>query len=184
MTEEITDSSWPMSKVTMLVEVHALPGLFIDWYKTMPWPFTPFHTIFIQPHVFCEENYRLLSILLVERDLPTVCFCLSDHEKYQLIAPSIYMLPPTLPSPLMYPQHGSPYLLQLINRRNVDLELNNDFVDEILSIAADTDSVPPSPTMVPDELSGDEMDFSENESEGEDEEDETEHEFEESADEE
>ena len=176
MAEELTDSSWPMNRVTMLIEIHTIPGFDIDWHKTRPWPFTPFHTVFIQPHIFCEDRFELLSILLVDCGLPTVTFHLTDMLQYQLTAPRTIRSPPCLPSPLAYPQHGTEYLLYLATRREVDFELNDDMIDEILSIRAQTGSVPPSPTMVADELSADEMSYDEEEDEAE----ETEHEFEES----
>ena len=45
MAEELTDSSWPMNRVTMLIEIHTIPGFDIDWHKTRPWPFTPTHSM-------------------------------------------------------------------------------------------------------------------------------------------
>jgi len=177
MTDEITNSSWPRNRVTMLIEVHTIPGFYINWHKTIPWPVTPFHTIFIQPHVFCEDRYEPLSIVLVERNLPTVYFCLSDLHQYQAHAPHINMAPLSLPSSLVYPQHGTSYLFQLATRGNIDLELNDDMVDEILSIRAQNGSVPPSPTIIADDLSVAEIETIENEDDDEDEGEETEYEF-------
>jgi hypothetical protein len=163
VVDEITMSSWPENKVEVLVEVHTIPGFHINWHCTLLWPYTPFHTIFIQPHIFWEEYYTPLSILIIRRDVPIIHFSLIDLERYQQSAPYLQLPVLALPSLLVYPQQSAVPSLDLAvdEVENVDLVLNEDMIDEILDITDRNWNAPPSPTIVPDEPSAVEEEFSE-----------------------
>ena len=39
-------------KRTLVLEAHVTPNVHIDWSRTMPWPFSPLHSNYLEPHQF------------------------------------------------------------------------------------------------------------------------------------
>jgi hypothetical protein len=43
---------------SITVEAHVTPGVCIDWTRTFPWPHSPAHSNYLEPHHFCLAHHK------------------------------------------------------------------------------------------------------------------------------
>ena len=71
----------------MVVEVHCIPTINIEWDHALPWITSPPNVIFIQPHGFLEESYVPLAV----EDIDWVEVNYGDGDDYEGNITSVYL---------------------------------------------------------------------------------------------
>jgi hypothetical protein len=112
MVREVNESldtlAWPLITGYITVEVHTIPGFYVNWDEALPWFLPPPGVVFIQPHGFLEKGYTPLALYVTpNRDILIYCI---HVEALQFPRPSEtdLIIPPhrQLPPASSYPRHA------------------------------------------------------------------------------
>jgi hypothetical protein len=52
---------------TLVLEAHVTPNVHIDWNRTMPWPLSPLHSNYLEPHQFQLVEHRPIPLQYLPR---------------------------------------------------------------------------------------------------------------------
>lgn len=80
-------SKWPKVSVRMVVEVHCIPGIDVEWQYALPWITSPPNIVFTQPHGFLEDSYVPVAI----EDVDWIEVNYGDGEDYGGNIASVYL---------------------------------------------------------------------------------------------
>ena len=80
-------SKWPKISTRMVVEVHCIPSIEVDWHNALPWITCPPNVIFIQPHGFLEDSYVPLPV----EDIDWIEVNYGDGNDYDSNVASVYL---------------------------------------------------------------------------------------------
>ena len=85
--EQQSTLKWPRISTRMVVKVHCIPAIDIEWDHALPWITSPPNVIFIQPHGFLEESYVPLAV----EDIDWVEVNYGDGDDYEGNIASVYL---------------------------------------------------------------------------------------------
>jgi hypothetical protein len=126
IVEKVDQKNWPNILVSILVEVHTIPGFEIKWEQCLLWDEPPTHTTHIVPHAFLHPNYIPLPVNAplvaeIEISLDHVDFFGWDYLLRKkptpvLPPPSVYKPRPATPLglPVVY-ENTPPCVMNIVN---------------------------------------------------------------------
>ena len=114
--EQQSMSKWLKISVRMVVEVHCIPAIDIEWDYALPWITSPPNVVFVQPHGFLEESYMPLAV----EDIDWVEVNYGDGDNYEGNIASVYL------GNHDYEETKASYIAKIINRPRHDRLLPDD----------------------------------------------------------